>query len=115
MERINVELASSSREINRVKPQDIFQLVAGTSTGGLITLMLGKLEMTVEECIEKYHQFSEKIFRKKRFHGKLTHGLSKTRYSGELLRQCVSELIESKTGKKDMPMMCENPQDRIAW
>jgi patatin-like phospholipase/acyl hydrolase len=118
MERINVaivQLSSDSQEIKKVEPQDVFQLVAGTSTGGLITVMLGKLGMTVDECIAQYHQVSKTIFGKKLLMGKWTFGLAKERYSGKLLRQCVSKLVESKKGDKDLPMVCENPQDRIAW
>ncbi|KAH0037143.1 hypothetical protein KCU80_g6869, partial [Aureobasidium melanogenum] len=36
------------------KPCQIFDMIGGTSTGGLIAIMLGRLEMTIDECIDKY-------------------------------------------------------------
>ncbi|KAK3322992.1 acyl transferase/acyl hydrolase/lysophospholipase, partial [Apodospora peruviana] len=51
---------------NPLKPCDYFQLIGGTSTGGLIALMLSRLRMGVDECIEKYIQLSSEAFRLKR-------------------------------------------------
>ena len=36
--------------------------MAGTSTRGLISIMLGRLSMTVDECLEGYGIPSERIF-----------------------------------------------------
>ncbi|KAH8930564.1 hypothetical protein BT69DRAFT_1184446, partial [Atractiella rhizophila] len=38
-------------EGEEVRPCDVFDLICGTSTGGWIALMLGRLGMTVQECI----------------------------------------------------------------
>ncbi|KAM7189197.1 hypothetical protein V8F33_010199 [Rhypophila sp. PSN 637] len=51
---------------NPLKPCDYFQLIGGTSTGGLIAIMLGRLRMSVDECIEKYLQLSAEAFKLKR-------------------------------------------------
>ncbi|KJZ69480.1 hypothetical protein HIM_11122 [Hirsutella minnesotensis 3608] len=45
-----------------VKPCDIFDLIGGTSTGGLIAVMLGRLEMDVDECISAYSELMEAVF-----------------------------------------------------
>ncbi|KAK4097167.1 hypothetical protein N658DRAFT_527257 [Parathielavia hyrcaniae] len=44
------------------RPCEIFDLIAGTSTGGLIAVMLGRLHMTVDECIEAYEQLGKNVF-----------------------------------------------------
>ncbi|XWW96507.1 hypothetical protein V2A60_004482 [Cordyceps javanica] len=36
------------------KPCQVFDLIGGTSTGGLIAIMLGRLEMDVDECISTF-------------------------------------------------------------
>lgn len=45
------------------KPCEIFDLILETSTGGLIAVMLGRLGMTVEECLECYRTVGQKVFR----------------------------------------------------
>ena len=47
------------------KPCDYFDLIGGTSTGGLIAIMLGCLRMTVEECITAYTSLLDRVFEKK--------------------------------------------------
>lgn len=44
------------------RPCDVFDLIVGTSTGGLIAIMLGRLHMTVDECIQQYEVLSSRIF-----------------------------------------------------
>jgi patatin-like phospholipase/acyl hydrolase len=38
------------------KPCDVFDLIAGTSTGGIIAVMLGRLHMTIDECLRQYER-----------------------------------------------------------
>ncbi|RPA85840.1 hypothetical protein BJ508DRAFT_168366 [Ascobolus immersus RN42] len=47
------------------KPCEVFDLIGGTSTGGLIAVMLGHLQMDVDECITAYVEMSKAIFSKK--------------------------------------------------
>jgi len=48
------------------KPCEYFDMIGGTSTGGLIAIMLGRLEMSVEECKKAYLELMDQIFVKKR-------------------------------------------------
>ncbi|KAM7193524.1 FabD/ lysophospholipase, partial [Rhypophila sp. PSN 637] len=47
------------------KPCDYFHLMGGTSTGGLIAIMLGRLRMSTTEALAEYNNFARQIFRKK--------------------------------------------------
>jgi patatin-like phospholipase/acyl hydrolase len=49
------------------KPCDYFDMIGGTSTGGLIAVMLGRLRMTVDECIDAYTTLSNRVFKKKTY------------------------------------------------
>ncbi|KAJ5781809.1 uncharacterized protein N7518_010292 [Penicillium psychrosexuale] len=46
------------------KPCEVFDLIGGTSTGGLIANMLGRLGMDVDECIMAYIKLTKIIFDK---------------------------------------------------
>ena len=47
------------------KPCDYFNMICGTSTGGLIAIMLGRLEMAIDECMKAYIELSSNIFVKR--------------------------------------------------
>lgn len=43
-------------------PYDYFDLIGGTSTGGLIAIMLGRLRMTIDECRQAYLGLAAEAF-----------------------------------------------------
>ncbi|KAI1740064.1 FabD/lysophospholipase-like protein [Xylaria scruposa] len=47
-------------------PCNYFDFIIGTSTGGLIAIMLGRLRMRVTDCIQQYWVLSNAIFRPSR-------------------------------------------------
>ncbi|KAK1836386.1 acyl transferase/acyl hydrolase/lysophospholipase [Podospora conica] len=48
------------------KPCHWFHMIGGTSTGGLIAIMLGRLQMSVRDCIDAYTRMMGSIFTKSR-------------------------------------------------
>ena len=44
------------------KPCDYFDLIGGTGTGGLIAIMLGRLRMDLETCMNVYVKMTRKVF-----------------------------------------------------
>jgi hypothetical protein len=118
MKQINQSIRNSRGpkiEHEDVEPHHIFDLVAGTSTGGLIAIMLGKLGMTVEECIEAYYSLSKRIFGSKHLRARVSGGLAPAKYSGWGMRECVRELIRKHRSNEDLPMSAGENRDRIAW
>jgi hypothetical protein len=102
-------------EYRDVEPHEIFDLVAGTSTGGLIAIMLGKLGMSVEECINAYRRMSATIFGRKHLRARFTGGLAPARYSGSRLEGCVKELMREHHVDENLPMPAGNRIDKTAW
>ncbi|KAH8917251.1 hypothetical protein BT69DRAFT_1196694, partial [Atractiella rhizophila] len=49
-------------EGEEVRPCDVFDLICGTSTGGWIALMLGRLGMTVRQSISAYEEIVQDVF-----------------------------------------------------
>ncbi|GLA55428.1 hypothetical protein AnigIFM63604_002076 [Aspergillus niger] len=58
MERIKDEKGLAEEP----KPCEYFDMIGGTSTGGLIAIMLGHLQMTVNECIRAYLALTQRVF-----------------------------------------------------
>lgn len=48
------------------KPCEVFDLIGGTSTGGLIAIMLGRLRMSVDQAIEEYRVLAKEVFGEKK-------------------------------------------------
>ncbi|KAH7111138.1 acyl transferase/acyl hydrolase/lysophospholipase [Dendryphion nanum] len=63
MKQLNEERQNDN--LSPVKPCQIFDLIGGTSTGGLIAIMLGRLQMSVDECILEYQRIMKTVFETK--------------------------------------------------
>ena len=75
------------------RPCDYFDLIGGTSTGGLIALMLGRLRLTVDDCIEAYSGLSPKIFSKIHHRINLMNGETQGRFNHEALESGIKDLL----------------------
>ncbi|KAL2886102.1 putative acyl transferase acyl hydrolase lysophospholipase [Ceratocystis lukuohia] len=62
LERIMQEIKELENLSEVPRPCDIFELIGGTSAGGIIAIMLGRLEMTVGESIIAYQKLAETAF-----------------------------------------------------
>ncbi|KAG8768965.1 hypothetical protein FRC12_005242 [Ceratobasidium sp. 428] len=66
MLRLNGQLAKDSRDRGTthvdLQPWQVFDMICGTSTGGLIAIMLGRLRMSVEQAILGYNRLAKGIF-----------------------------------------------------
>ncbi|KAK4548798.1 hypothetical protein LTR36_008571 [Oleoguttula mirabilis] len=85
-------------------PCHYFDFMYGTSTGGLISTMLGRLRMTVSECLELYRKVGEDLFGKQRSRIPLT-----TKYYHQPLERAVQDIVGARchehpncNGKDDM-------------
>lgn len=110
MARLNHERQEAN--LARVKPCEVFDLIGGTSTGGyvdsssapaltnlcrLIAIMLGRLEMDVEECITAYSKVMEIVFREKSSRLPLSWtGKTKPQFDSQKLEDAVKEVITSR-------------------
>ncbi|KAI4940892.1 hypothetical protein J4E91_011149 [Alternaria rosae] len=82
------------------KPCDYFDMIGGTSTGGLIAVMLGRLKMSVGDCITAYLSLSDRVFRKTR-HRVTVKGQVQGRFDAEELARAVKEVVKQQGLKED--------------
>lgn len=74
------------------KPCDYFDMIGGTSTGGLIAIMLGRLQMSVVDCITAYLSLSKRVFRKSR-HRVTVKGQVQGRFDSDELARAIKEVV----------------------
>ncbi|KXN83116.1 Calcium-independent phospholipase A2-gamma [Leucoagaricus sp. SymC.cos] len=93
------------------RPCEYFDMMAGTSTGGLIAIMLGRLRMTVDQCIEAYESLASKIFAESIQHQVYDMANTGARYSASALESAIKEIVKKYTGDEDALMRdtSENP------
>ncbi|KAF2678494.1 FabD/lysophospholipase-like protein [Lentithecium fluviatile CBS 122367] len=82
------------------KPCDYFGMIGGTSTGGLIAIMLGRLKMSIDECIDAYLQLSDRIFQKNG-HRATVKGKIQGRFDSDELERAVKEVIKGQRLQED--------------
>ena len=73
--------------------------------------MLGRLEMTVDECIDKYLLFSDRVFEKKAYRVNLK-GKIQARFDSTELEQATKDIIfgcgiDREALLKDIPNKCK--------
>ena len=57
MERISEERGPETV----VEPWQVFDLIGGVGGGGIVAIMLGRLQMSLVECIARFHSFSTSL------------------------------------------------------
>ncbi|KAM0277280.1 hypothetical protein ACHAQH_005939 [Verticillium albo-atrum] len=102
VDELNYKRAASG--LDRIKPCDIFDLIGGTSTGGLIAIMLGRLEMDVDECIAAYNKLSADVFAKLRRKIPISSRSNLAlRFDSAKLKDAILEIITSRGLLPDAP------------
>ncbi|KAK1623065.1 hypothetical protein BDP81DRAFT_138501 [Colletotrichum phormii] len=105
MRHVNQDRDPSSQ----LQPWQVFDLIGGTSTGGIIAIMLGCLRMTVDECEEAYIRLAKTIFKPKRwkynaFSRSVDFFSASERYDSSKLESVVKEIIKARTGSEETPL-----------
>ncbi|KAJ5679821.1 hypothetical protein N7462_008065 [Penicillium macrosclerotiorum] len=96
------------------KPCEIFDMIGGTSTGGLIAVMLGRLQMTVAECITQYDNVMKEVFPET---GDIEKAFKlateKEFYDSSKLEGIIKRLIKEKLGDPEISLLDEKSPCKI--
>lgn len=84
-----------------MEPWQEFDMICGTSTGGLLAIMLGRLRMTLKQCQEAYIDLSAKIFTPVRstndYVGRARDFLNADgRFSAAPMEQTIKDLLRNR-------------------
>ena len=94
------------------KPCDIFDLICGTSTGGIVALLLGRLRLTVKEAIDIYCHVSNEVFGKPKAKGHFSEGKFQATGLEGVMKRTIEKFGEPKhrNGKADPEMKLSGVQ-----
>ncbi|KAF3317983.1 hypothetical protein TWF173_009804 [Orbilia oligospora] len=100
MKRLN----RSRLKDDQLEPWQLFDLIGGTSTGGLIAIMLGRLRMSIDECIADWVELSKKIFQPKHRKFNLLRVVdflkANGRFDAEILEAGIKEIIKKRLSRR---------------
>ncbi|GAB1310986.1 Calcium-independent phospholipase A2-gamma [Madurella fahalii] len=102
LHKIMTEIKESHGLAEIPKPCEFFHMIAGTSTGGLIAIMLGRLRMSTAEALEEYDRCASKIFSKK--------NLKKTSLSARFRATALQEVVEDLVKRRNMGELMRDPE-----
>jgi patatin-like phospholipase/acyl hydrolase len=94
------QLMESIDPLNPPKPCDYFDMIGGTSTGGIIAIMLGRLRMAIDECIDEYRSLSDRVFTHCK-HRMTWRGNLQGRFDHDALVQATKDLLRRKNMDED--------------
>lgn len=94
------------RPEEKPKPCEFFDLIAGTGTGGLIAIMLGRLRLDLETCKNVYVRMTRRVFETDKTIAGIPykHTLFKASKLEEAIRECVREhtVYEEEGGESQL-------------
>ncbi|KNZ50653.1 hypothetical protein VP01_430g2 [Puccinia sorghi] len=100
------ELMSSIQTCLRLQkaplPCEIFEMICGVGTGGIIALLLGRLRLDVAVAIEAYLQIVTRVFRQSK--GVIAAVRRKTRFSATKLEAVTREVVKRISGHEELDL-----------
>ncbi|KAF9467927.1 acyl transferase/acyl hydrolase/lysophospholipase [Collybia nuda] len=96
------EIGLAVNEDDPPRPYQVFDLICGTSTGGLIAILLGRFGLSCDEAIEVYREIGTTMFNGEadagKIWGNIIHG---EQFSSAIFEKKLEEIVARYTGSKD--------------
>ncbi|KAH7904537.1 acyl transferase/acyl hydrolase/lysophospholipase [Hygrophoropsis aurantiaca] len=88
-----------------LRPCEVFDIICGTATGGLIAILLGSLRMSCRDAIVAYNELEEAIFGRHPTLGAiLAHNGP---FDTTAFQQRLATLVERRAGDRNAPMLSD--------
>jgi hypothetical protein len=88
------------------KPCDHFDLIAGTGTGGLIAIMIGRLRLDLETCKDVYVRMTKRVFETDKTFAGIPY--RSTLFKASKLEEAIMECVREHTIHDDEGNDSEN-------
>ncbi|CAE6414317.1 unnamed protein product [Rhizoctonia solani] len=80
---------------DNIEPWQCFDMIGGTSMGGLIAIMLGRLRMPLDVAIERYIQLTQKVLRETK------HSWQDGRFKATFLEEAIKGIVRDYSELRD--------------
>lgn len=106
------------------KPCDFFDVIGGTSTGGILAIALGRLEMDIDECIAFYCDLIKDLFQEpetwaartfeysRSATGRALLSKGKAWFNTNTLQSKLKEVIQRKLDHDNQDIQFEGPEGK---
>lgn len=96
MHRTFVEIEGRAPKRHEIpKPCEHFDLIAGTGTGGLIAIMLGRLRLDVDTCKDVYVRMTKRVFETDKTFAGIPY--RSTLFKASKLEEAIMECVREHT------------------
>ncbi|KAB5516989.1 acyl transferase/acyl hydrolase/lysophospholipase [Coniochaeta sp. 2T2.1] len=94
-------MARVGKKMNKpdLLPCEYFDIIGGTSTGGIIALMLGRMRMPVNKCITEYQELGSVVF------GTPRGGLHEYMFDARVLEAQTKKVVKKYLGDENAPLL----------
>ncbi|KNG89948.1 hypothetical protein ANOM_001675 [Aspergillus nomiae NRRL 13137] len=92
------------------KPCEVFDMIAGTSTGGQVHL--SRLRMSVDECIHEYEKFMNQVFTNTWMEA-AENWVNVTKYNTSKLEGVLRGVIKERTKNEHEPLLDEGNECKV--
>src|SRR4051794_40051331 len=59
---VQLRVLQALKALTNKEPHQLFDLICGSGSGGVLAIMLGLLKIPVDECVEVYEKLSKEVF-----------------------------------------------------
>lgn len=119
MDVIRSFLAPETTSGDIIRPHEVFDYVFGSSSGGLIAIMLARLNMTDQQCLDVFQAHAENMFLRRQPLYRIFGPLYTTKYSSKSITKAtklvVGEFDPTLGGQKWKRNMFAAPNARCRW
>ncbi|KAF8538287.1 acyl transferase/acyl hydrolase/lysophospholipase [Trichophaea hybrida] len=89
------------------RPYQYFDIIGGTSTGGLIAIMLGRLRMSTDEALTEYNQLVGYVFGERKWAFQDGH------FKATRLEEAIKKIVEKYSLDGDTEEMLDSRDDSV--
>ena len=91
---VPLRVLQNLKKRTKQEPHQLFDLICGSGTGGVLAILLGLLKVPVDECVDLYKELGKEVFEVGWFRMIKNVATDRARFSSETLERCMKEVLQ---------------------